>query len=388
MIDFTPTPEQIELQRAARAFANEVMAPIAAECDEHHRFPKEVFQKAQELGLMNIAVPDRFNGSGLDLTSQVMVTEELAAGCVGMATSMVANDLALLPILIGGTEEQKEEFVKPFCDGLHFVSFGLTEPDAGSDVAGMKTVIRSDGDDYVISGSKMWITNGSYAEQFTLFGKTDPGAGNKGITCVAVPGDAKGISRGKPERKMGQNASDTIGLTFDEVRVPKRNRIGNEGDGFKIAMKTLDCSRPLTAAFAIGVARRAMEHAVAYSQERRAFKQPIANFQAVQFMIADMAMKLHAARLTTYQAAFLTEKGERSSLISSYAKAMAADFAMEITTNAVQIFGGYGYSKEYPVEKLMRDAKLIQIYEGTSQIQRMVIAREIYGGLSPSGGLV
>jgi acyl-CoA dehydrogenase len=388
MIDFTPTPEQIELQRAARAFANEVMAPIAAECDEHHRFPKEVFQKAQALGLMNIAVPDRFNGSGLDLISQVMVTEEMAAGCVGVATSMIANDLAFLPILIGATHEQKLKFIAPFTEKLRFASFALTEPNAGSDVAGMSTTITSDGDDYVISGSKMWITNGTHAEQFTVFGKTDAAAGNRGITCVVVPGDAKGISRGKPERKMGQNASDTIGLTFDEVRVPKANRIGAEGDGFRIAMRTLDSSRPTTASFAVGLARKAMEHAIAYSQERKAFKQPIANFQSIQFMISDMAMKIHAARLVTHHAAYLVDKGEKSTLISSYAKALAADSAMEITTNAVQIFGGYGYSREYPVEKLMRDAKLIQIYEGTSQVQRMVIARELFGGLSPSGGLV
>jgi acyl-CoA dehydrogenase len=233
----------------------------------------------------------------------------------------------------------------------------------------------------------MWMTNGSHAEQFSLFGKSDPSAGHKGITCVVVPGDAKGISRGRPERKMGQNASDTIGLTFDEVRVPKANRIGAEGDGFRIAMKTLDSSRPTTAAFALGVARKAMEHAIAYSQERKAFKQPIASFQAIQFMIADMAMKIHAARLLTMHAASMVDLGEKATLISSYAKALAADSAMEVTTNAVQIFGGYGYSKEYPVEKLMRDAKLIQIYEGTSQIQRVVIAREIFGGANTSGGL-
>ena len=388
MIDFSLSPEQIELQRAARQFATEVMEPASRELDEHHRFPREIIQQAYDLGLLNLAVPERFGGTGLSTIDQVIINEEIAAGCVGIGTSMVANDLAFLPILIGGTDEQKDRFVKPLTNGLHFVSFGLTEPEAGSDVAGMKTVLKSDGEDYVISGSKMWITNGSHAEQFTLFGKTDPGAGHKGITCVVVPGDAKGISRGKPERKMGQNASDTIGLTFDEVRVPKVNRIGAEGDGFKLAMKTLDASRPLTASFAVGLARRAMEHAIAYSQERRAFKQPIANFQAIQFMLAEMAMKVQAARLATYQAAWLVDRGERSSLISSYAKAMAADFAMETTTNAVQIFGGYGYSKEYPVEKLMRDAKLIQIYEGTSQIQRMVIAREIFGGLSPSGGLV
>jgi acyl-CoA dehydrogenase len=388
MIDFELTEDQRELQRVARQFARDVMEPASKALDEEHRFPREIIAQAQSLGLMNLAVPEHLGGTGLNTVAQVIVSEEIAAGCVGIGTSMVANDLALIPILIGGTDAQKERFVKPLTDGLHFASFALTEPEAGSDVAGMKTTITSDGDDYVINGSKMWITNGSHAEQFTLFGKTDPAAGHKGMTCVVVPGDAKGISRGKPERKMGQNASDTIGLTFEDVRVPKTNRIGREGEGFVIAMKTLDASRPLTASFAVGLARRAMEHAVAYSKERRAFKQPIASFQAVQFMLAEMAMKIHAARLATYHAANLLDRGERSSLISSYAKAMAADFAMEVTTNAVQIFGGYGYSKEYPVEKLMRDAKLIQIYEGTSQIQRMVIARELLGDvISPSGGL-
>jgi acyl-CoA dehydrogenase len=394
MFSFKLTEEQKQLQDTARKFANEVISPVAQQLDEEHRFPRDIYEKAFELGLINLGIPQDFGGIGLSSIEQVLVCEEIAAGCAGVATSMVANDLALLPILIGGTAEQKKQFVQPFSEKLRFCSFGLTEPNAGSDVAGMATTIVADGDEYVINGSKMWITNGTYAEQFTLFGtsasrKDLPSAmKSKGVTCVVVPGDAKGITRGKPERKMGQNASDTIGLTFEDVRVPKANRIGAEGEGFKIAMKTLDHSRPLTASFAIGVARKAMEHSIAYSQERKAFDQPIARFQAIQFMIADMAMKIHAARLATLQAASMVDNGEKSTLISSYAKTMAADFGMEVTTNAVQIFGGYGYSKEYPVEKLMRDAKLIQIYEGTSQIQRMVIAREIYGGTNPSGGIV
>lgn len=388
MIELSLTDEQKQLQQTARKFADEVMTPVALEHDEKHQFPHDVIRQAFDLGLLNLGVPAEHGGVGFSTVDQTIIGEELAAGCVGMATSMIANDLAFLPILIGGTAEQKDQFVRPFTETLRYASFALTEPNAGSDVAGMSTVIVSDGDDYVINGSKMWITNGSHAEQFTLFGKTDPQAAHRGMTCVVVPGDAKGISRGRPERKMGQNASDTIGLTFEDVRVPKTNRIGAEGEGFKIAMKTLDASRPITACFAVGVARKAMEHAIAYSQERKAFKQPIANFQAIQFMIAEMAMKVHASRLCTLQAAALVDNGERSSMISSYAKALAADFAMEVTTNAVQVFGGYGYSKEYPVEKLMRDAKLIQIYEGTSQIQRMVIAREIYGGLNLAGGLV
>ncbi len=387
-MDFKLTEEQQQLQQTARKFANEVMEPVSRELDEKHEFPKAILEQAHELGLINLAVPEAFGGLGFSTLDQVIIAEELAAGCVGIATSIIANDLSFLPILIGGTDEQKKKFVQPFTERMGYGSFALTEPNAGSDVAGMTTTIVEDGDEYVINGSKMWITNGTYADQFSLFGKTDLTAGHKGMTCVIVPGDAKGISRGKPEKKMGQNASDTIGLTFEDVRVPKANRIGKEGEGFKIAMKTLDASRPITATFATGVARKAMEHATAYALERKAFKQPIANFQAIQFMISEMAMKIQAGRLLTYQAACLVDTGERSSVISAYAKACAADFAMEATTNAVQIFGGYGYSKEYPVEKLMRDAKLIQIYEGTSQIQRMVIARDLFGGASASGGLV
>ncbi len=388
MFGFELEADQKELQRTARQFANEVMTPVAQEHDEEHKFPHAIIEQAFELGLLNMTIPEAYGGLELSTLNQVLVSEEMAAGCVGMATSMTANDLSFLPIIIGGSDEQKKKFIEPFTEKLRYSSFALTEPNAGSDVAGMSTTIVEDGDDYVINGSKMWITNGTHAEQFTVFGKTDASQRHKGITCVVVPGDAKGISRGLPERKMGQNASDTIGLTFEDVRVPKANRIGNEGDGFKLAMKTLDASRPLTASFALGIARKAMEHAIEYSQERKAFNQPISNFQAIQFMIADMAMKIHASRLCVYQSAWMVDKGMRSSLISAFGKALAADFAMEITTDAVQIFGGYGYSKEYPVEKLMRDAKLIQIYEGTSQIQRMVIAREVYGGLSPSGGLV
>lgn len=386
-VDFQLNDEQRQLQETARKFAREVIAPVAAQLDEAHQFPREIIGQAFELGLTNLTVPSEFGGLGLGLVEQVIISEELATGCTGVATSMIANDLAFLPILIGGTAEQKKKFVEPFTERLGFSSFALTEPNAGSDVAGMSTTIESDGDDYVINGSKMWITNGSHAEQFSLFGKTDPSAGHRGMTCVIVPGDAKGITRGRPERKMGQNASDTIGLTFDGVRVPKANRIGNEGDGFRIAMQTLDASRPITSAFAVGVARAAMEHAIAYAQERKAFGKPIGGFQAVQFMLADMAAKVHAGRLLVLHAASLVDAGVPTPMVSSYAKALAADFAMEITTNAVQVFGGYGYSKEYPVEKLMRDAKLIQIYEGTSQIQRMVIARELLKGTNAAGNL-
>ena len=253
MIEFSLTEEQKQLQATARKFAEEVISPVAAECDEKHRFPHEVYQQAFELGLINLGVPGDIGGIDLGCLDQVILCEELAAGCVGMATSLIANDLAFLPILVGGTAEQKKQFIGPFTEKLRWASFALTEPNAGSDVAGMSTTITRDGSDYVINGSKMWITNGSHAEQFTLFGKTDPNQGHRGMTCVVVPGDAKGITRGKPEKKMGQNASDTIGLTFEDVRVPQDHRIGPENEGFKIAMKTLDASRPITSTFAVGV---------------------------------------------------------------------------------------------------------------------------------------
>lgn len=387
MVVLTLDEQQRQVRDTARRFAMEVMAPVAAELDERHEFPRGLIEQAWGLGLINLGIPPTLGGVGLGTLEQVLVAEEIASGCVGIATSMIANDLAFLPILIGGDEAQKEAFIRPFTERFGLASFALTEPNAGSDVAGMSTTFVDDGDAYVISGEKMWITNGSHAELLTVFGKTDPSAGHRGMTCVVVPGDARGLSRGRPERKMGQNASDTVGLTFEDVRVPKKNRIGAEGEGFRIAMRTLDASRPLTAAFGVGVARRAMEHALAYAQDRKAFGSPIASFQAVQFMLAEMAMKIHSARLTALHAASLVDRGEPSGTISSYAKALAADYAMEVTTNAVQIFGGYGYSKAYPVEKLMRDAKLIQIYEGTSQIQRMVVARDLLAGKEAWGGL-
>ena len=376
-MDFQLTPEQIQLRDTARRFAREVMAPVAKDYDRSGEFPREVIAKAFELGLLNMTLSPELGGLGLSHLDQALVAEELAAGCAGIATSMIANDLALLPILIGGTEEQKKRLVAPFSESLRFTSFGLTEPEAGSDVSGLTTTATRDGDDYVLNGSKMWITNGGVADQYTIFATVDRKAGRKGITCFVVEGRPEGLHPGHHEDKLGQRASNTVSLTLENVRVPARNRIGAEGQGWEIAMATLDNSRPLTAMFAVGVGRAAMEHSIAYAKERKQFGQPIANFQAIQFMIADMATELHAARLLAYEAAAQLDAGQRNTLVSSYAKRLAADTAMKVCTDAVQIFGGYGYSKEYPVEKLFRDAKLIQIYEGTSQIQRLVIAREL-----------
>jgi acyl-CoA dehydrogenase len=377
-MDFSLSEEQRALQDMARKYAREVVRPKAAHYDEVAEFPKEIIGKAFELGLINLTIPPELGGVGLSHLDQVLVAEEAAWGCGGVATSMIANDLALLPLHIAATPEQKQRLVKPFTESYKFTSFCLTEPGAGSDVAGMSTTARRDGDSYILNGSKCFITNGEYADQFTVFATMDKAKRNKGMVCLVVQGRPKGLTVGKHENKMGQRASNTVSLTFDNVRVPAENRIGEEGEGFRIAMETLDNSRPLTAIMAVGIARAALEHCIDYASQRQQFGKPIKEFQAIQFMIADMAKDIQAARLMTYQSAWMLDNGERNTLVSSYAKSFAADMAMRVTTDAVQVYGGYGYIKEYPVEKLMRDAKLIQIYEGTSQIQRVVIARELF----------
>jgi acyl-CoA dehydrogenase len=378
---FGLSDDEKALQDTARKFARDVMRPKAAHCDETSTFPIDIIRQASELGLMNMTIPAEFGGMELPHVAQAIVAEETSWGCAGMATSMVANDLALLPIIIGASKEQKERLLRPFTTGFKLCSFALTEPGAGSDVAGLRCHARLEGDHYVVNGQKQWITNGEYADQYTLFCTTDPKLRHKGLMCLAVEGRPKGLTVGKHENKMGQRASNTVTLTFEDVKVPVANRIGQEGEGFMIAMATLDNSRPLTAMFAIGIARAAMEHAIDYAKQRTQFGKPIADFQAIQFMIADMAADIEAARLLTYKSAWLLDNGERNTLISSYAKRFAADMGMKAATDAVQIFGGYGYSREYPVEKLMRDAKLVQIYEGTSQVQRIVIARELLKGI-------
>ena len=380
-MNFGLSDDEKALQETARKFAREVMRPKAAHYDEKSEFPKEIIQQASELGLMNLTIPAEHGGYEMPHVAQAIIAEELSWGCAGMATSMIANDLALLPIVLGASKEQKEKFLRPFTTGFKLASFALTEPGAGSDVAGMRCTARREGDFYVVNGQKQWITNGEYADQYSLFCTTDPAKKHKGIMCLVVEGRPKGLTVGKHENKMGQRASNTVTLTFEDVKIPVVNRIGQEGEGFMIAMATLDNSRPLTAMFAIGIARAAMEHAIDYSKQRQQFGKPIADFQAIQFMIADMAADIEAARLLTYKSAWLLDSGQRNTLVSSYAKRFAADMGMKAATDAVQIFGGYGYSREYPVEKLMRDAKLIQIYEGTSQVQRLVIARELLKGV-------
>ncbi len=380
MIGFDLTDEQRALQDTARRFARAEIAPVAARLDRDEEFPRDVCRKAFELGLVNLTVPAELGGPGLSHVDQVLVAEEIAAGCAAVATTLVANDLALMPVVLFGTPDQQARLLRPFTEELRFAAFCLTEPGAGSDAAGLATRARRDGEDYVLEGTKCFITNGGVAEQLTVFATLDPKLGRRGISCFVVEGRPAGLTVAKREEKMGVRASETVMLHLDGVRVPARNRIGGEGDGFQVAMATLDNSRPITASFAVGIARAALQHAVAYARERKQFGRPIADLQAIQFMLADMASDVEAARLLTWKAAWLLDAGERNTLVSSHAKRFAADMAMKVTTDAVQVFGGYGYTKDYPVEKLMRDAKLIQIYEGTSQVQRVVIARELLRG--------
>ena len=377
MIDFELTQEQVALQDMARKFAANEIRPKAAEHDHAGTFPTEILEKAFGLGLMTGFIPEEHGGLGLSALDACIIEEELGWGCSGITTSMTANGLALTPILVAGTDEQKRRLVAPFSEKLQYASFCLTEPGAGSDAGGIQTTAKKDGDAYILNGRKCFITNGSYASQYTVFASTDRSKGHKGLSVFVVPRDLPGVSAGKKEDKMGQRASDTSDVLLEEVRIPEENRIGKEGEGFKIAMITLDYARPTVAAMAVGVARAAFELAMEYSKERVQFGVPIAMNQAIHFLLADMAMEIEAARLLTYKGAWLLDQGKRNTKESSYAKAFAADLAMRVTTDAVQIFGGYGYMKDYPVEKLMRDAKLLQIYEGTSQIQRMVIAKEI-----------
>jgi acyl-CoA dehydrogenase len=377
-VSFALGDEQRALRELAREFAEKEIRPKAAEYDERSTHPADVIAKAHEVGLMNVHIPEEHDGLGLDGFAGMLIGEELSWGCAGIAVSIVANSLGAAPVIIAGTDEQKREWLPPLTEAPILCAFGLTEPDAGSDVARLKTTAERRGDEYVLNGSKTFITNAGYADWTVVFAKTDPAKGHRGLSAFVVPMDAPGVTVEKHLDKMGQRATDTSAFSLQDVVVPAGNRLGEEGDGFKVAMKTLDFTRPGTAAGAVGVAQAAYELSVEYAKERVTFDVPIAMHQGVNFLIADMATEIEAARLLTWQAAWLTDQGKRATLHSSFAKRFAADTAMKVTTDAVQIFGGYGYIKEYPVEKLMRDAKLFQIYEGTSQIQRLVIAKEIF----------
>jgi len=375
VVDFTLTDEQKSLRELAHDFAEKEIRTVAWEHDKDGSWPAEVFAKAHEVGLMNTHIPEEYGGPGLSYLDGCLIEEELSWGCSGITTSLGANGLAAAPVILAGSEEVKKKYLGMLTEELKYASFCLTEPGAGSDVSSMRTRAVKKGDKYVLTGQKCFITNGTYADWYTVYAKTDPDAGHRGISAFVVPRDET-VVIDKKEDKMGQRASNTATVTFNETEIPADHLLGEENKGFKVAMMTLDRTRPGVAAMATGIARAAMEFATEYSKERVQFGVPIAMHQAIQFMIADMATKVHLSRLATWQSASLLDNGMRNTVESSHAKRFAADSAMEVATDAVQVYGGYGFIKEYPVEKLMRDAKIMQLYEGTSQIQRLVIARE------------
>ena len=377
MIDFSLTEEQQALIDTARRFTKERITPIAAECDRDSRFPMDVFQEAWNIGLVNPTCPPEYGGAGMGELDNTLIVEELAYGCSGITTSLLANTLALTPVKLAGNEDQKKKYLGMLISEPVLASYATSEPDAGSDVAGLKTRFTRHGDDYVLNGQKCWITNASYARFYVIFATENPELRHKGIAAFIVDRDTPGLRVGKKEDKLGQRASDTAQIFLEDVLVPKENLLAAPGSGFKLAMETFNQTRPDIGAVATGVMRRCLDECVAYAKERKAFGQPIASHQLVQWMLAEMAIRVEATRLLVHKAAWSLDRGAREPVVSSFSKAYGADSAMQTAVDAVQVFGGNGYVKEYPVEKLMRDAKVLQIYEGTSQIQRIVIARQI-----------
>ncbi len=378
MISFQPTEEQLALREMAHSFAENELRPVSEHHDRTGEFPRAVLEQAHALGLMNLHIPERWGGLGLSVMDGCIIAEELAWGCSGISTAMEANGLALHPVIEGASDFIMEKYVAPMMERYSMAAYALTEPGAGSDVQALRTRAVKKGDKWVLNGSKMWITNAGVADWYFVVAVTDPEKKARGgMTAFIVEREWDGVIVGKKELNMGQRCSDTRGITFEDVEIPEENVVGQVGMGWLLAMKTFDKSRPPVAAGAVGVARAAFEHALQYSQERVAFGRPIAHHQAVSFMLSDMATRIEAARLLVWQAAALADAGQRNTMQASMAKAFAADAAMSVTTDAVQIFGGYGFNSEYPVEKLMRDAKIYQIYEGTSQVQRMIIGREL-----------
>lgn len=369
-----------ELFSLAKEFSNKELWPRARHFDETAEFPFESLKKSHDLGLLNAWVPESVGGLGLGTLAHALLGEALSFGNAGFSTAFIANDLAGIPVVLGGNKAIYEEFLAPMVAEPRMAAYCVTEPGAGSDVAGIRTTARKVGDAYVLSGSKMWITNAGHASWFFVLAKTDPAAGHKGMSGFIVPSNLPGVVVGKKEDNMGQRCSDTRSVTFQDVAVPAKWLLGKEGDGFKLAMSAFDKTRPAVAGSAVGLAQRALECALEYAAMRTAFGKPIADNQGVSFLLADMARDIEAARLLTYKAAALADEGVRNTYFASLAKLMAADSCMRITTDAVQVFGGYGYNREYPVEMLMRDAKIFQIYEGTSQIQRIVVARHLLEG--------
>ncbi len=379
MIGFSLTEEQQALKAMAREFAEKEMKPNAAKYDEGEEFPEDVMKKAFEVGFLTCTIPKEYGGEGLSNIDKVIISEELAAGCAGMYTTIMVNALAYTPIILFGTDEQKKKFLTPQIKKMSFASFCLTEREAGSDASSLKTTAKKVGSEYIINGSKCFISNGGIASLYVVFANSNPEKGARGISAFIVPRETPGLSVGKVEDKMGHRASNTVELFFEDVKVPQENLLAKEGIGFIIAMRTLDNTRAPVGAAGVGVAKAALQYAIEYAKTRIQFEKPIALFQHTGFKIAQMATEINAARHLVWHAAWLVDEGKPCGKESAMAKAYASDVAMKVTTEALQILGGYGYMKDYPLEKLMRDAKLLQIYEGTNEIQRLVISREVIG---------
>ncbi len=377
MLNFTLSEEQEMIREMARNFARKEILPKAEHYDQSDEYPWPIIKKAQKAGLISSNIPAEYGGPGLGVLEECIINEELAWACSGIQTAIMLNNLASWPILLAGNDDQKARYLPRLTEGGELAAYALTEPAAGSDVAGIRATAVRRGDEYILNGTKTWITNAPVSSFSVLFAKTDPEARHRGISAFIVDHKWPGVTLGKPIPKMGQHAAWTGEIVLEDVHVPVENRLGEEGEGFLIAMKVFDRSRPPVSAAAVGVARRALDEALRYAQERQAFGKPIIAQQGISFMLADMAMNIEAARLLVWHAAWLVDNGKPNVKEAACAKAFAADMCMKVTTDAVQVFGGYGYSREYPVEKLMRDAKIYQIYEGTSQIQRVIIAREL-----------
>ena len=372
--------DQRAIRDLARQIARERIAPLAARVDETGEYPHEQLKLLAQQGLMGLHIPEEYGGSGAGALAFCLAAEEVAWACAATSTIFLVQNLGGYPIKLAGNEEQKRRFLPRLATGEMTAAFSLSESGSGSDAVAMQCAAVRKGDRYVVNGSKMWVTNGSHAGVITVFVTTDRAQRARGVTALLVEPGMKGFSVGKNEKKLGIHGSPTVALHFSDCEIPVENRLGEEGGGFKLAMKTLEQSRPTIGAQAVGIAQAALDAAVDYAKERRAFDQPIAAFQGIQFMLADMAMAIHGSRLVVHHAAGLIDRGASSTaLAASIAKCLASDTAMKVTTDAVQIFGGYGYTREFPVERYMRDAKITQIYEGTNQIQRMIIAEQLLG---------
>jgi len=378
-INFVLTETQQEYLDMAEKFTREEIIPVAPHYDRTGEYPWEVLKKAHENGLMNLHIPEEYGGMGLGTLDGCLITEKMAYGCTGIMTAIEANGLGSMPIMIAGNHEQKKKYLTRLIEEPIMCAYGVTEPGAGSDVASIKTKAVKKGDEYVINGQKMWITNGGVADFYFVLARTNPDPkcpASKAFTGFIVDRDTPGVTPGRKELNMGQRCSDTRGITFEDVVVPKENILITEGAGFKVAMGAFDKTRPPVAAGAVGIAQRALDEATKYATERKTFGQPIINHQAVNFMLADMAIGIESSRLCYMKAAWQADNKIRNTYMASIAKCLAGDVANKAATDAVQVFGGNGFNTEYPVEKLMRDAKIYQIYEGTAQIQRIIIGRE------------